>query len=439
MKRQLLVWPLLALGLGACKFKNEQNYEALSASGGAQIVDMSAVHEWLMNDINFRKAFGSIATSMGYGYYWGCPPDFPGWVRSATENIPGGDNGLGSYKVSFAPANAHSCPGDQPGLRATIQTLIVPWESMVVSAPKALPKGQPKVLASMTCEGSAIGACEIKRNVQVGYKTTTTNSRELSFGQDLSTAAKMEIAVQPFGVGAKGIFEVGFKASFGQKQGQSEAQENSRTETVEYRCPLNRDAAKGRTYVGRLISVPARVSVDYKVKVLLIPTLTLDGFPRISDDHGNHWLDHPTDRKLRQQQYGNAKLFFWREMDGYLNGGMMRKDANGEGQFSWADLKRIPEHEQMVRSQIGWLFGVENRLGGIGTGTATTEIDDVICQWTDTGSGQTKTVQAHRVGPGGGSHLQEGSKPAVPDWQDVPLEDEVQRLLESIPIEATET
>lgn len=351
-------------------------------------VDLLQLADDFANHPDVRQNIGNIAWGMGYGYYWGCPNDFPGWSRSAPFKVK--DN---IRKIEFSPMNPDSCPQNQPGLKASLTFQILPEGPVkITNVKESATRGEPYVKASFLCDASA-GDCQITRIISTGYSTSVTKTRDFSFGVDGGLDVGASFSAAPFGIGVSSDLFISFKTHFGTASGEAKQQGKSVTESVMYSCPLGQRVA-GHTYRGLILSVPKVITASYSLNAKVVPMVRYEGFPRVSDDRGNHWMDHPTDRSIRVQTYGSEKSSFWHHMSTLLKERYTHPDDNHKkGEFSWDDLARDAEHRGTVERALEYFKSWDNKFTVSGQGFVETQLDELVCTWIDvTDATNPKTV-----------------------------------------------
>jgi hypothetical protein len=361
------------------------------SQGGSQkaVRDFLAEANEFADDIEVRRRIGILGWAMGYGYYWGCPDETPGWIRSEIK--------VGAQEqkvVNFFPANASRCPTKMPGLKVSLGFAVKPVSDLTTYDIRQLEvRGAPVIKSSLRCEGSS-AACTVQQLIAEGSTSTVTYTNDYSFGGGVGVNAGVYFDAEVAGVGAKTLLMVGLSTKFGTSLGTSKTESQNKSETTLYTCPLAKKEPNHQ-YLGAIVSVPVKIAAKHKMKVKLVPKVVYEGFPRASDGDGNHWLDRPTDRPIRIQQYGNSDKPFWEEMKYYSLTGYDKKDNNGDARLSWQSLLNNPTHRDVVKEAIAWFEPFSRKLTSEVTSESITEIDEFFCLWVDvTNPDNARTVKA---------------------------------------------
>lgn len=366
-----------------------QNVDDLQGASQKSVRDFLAEANEFANDVEVRRRIGILGWAMGYGYYWGCPDETPGWIRG--EIKPGAQD---QKVVNFFPANASKCPTKMPGLKVSLGFAVKPTSDLKTYDIRQLEvRGAPVIKSSLRCEGSS-AACTLQQLIAEGSTTTVTHTNDYSFGGGVGVNAGVYFNAQVAGVGAKTMLMIGLSTKFGTSLGTSKTESQNKSETTLYTCPLAKKEPNHQ-YFGAIVSVPVKIAAKHKMKVKLVPQVVYEGFPRASDGDGNHWLDHPTDRPMRSQQYGSSDKPFWEEMKYYSITGYDKKDVSGDARLSWQSLLNNPSHRDIVKEAIGWFEPYSSRLTTEVTSESVTEIDEFFCLWVDvTNPDNARTVKA---------------------------------------------
>jgi hypothetical protein len=379
--------------LASCK-PISRDKSSLDATGQAGPVNLSTrLVDWV-TEKNMQVSLRNIANAMGYGWVLGCPV-VPGYPMFPTGYVSTGllEKADGTSTIDFVPADSSACPKDQPAMKMTVgYNVKIGTIKTLSTTARRLTIGK-ELTSPFTC-GKNTGDCSISRNITTSTMTKTDVLEEI---MDTKAVTNGEAIAVNFKGTIPGVLEASLNVNqsysvattFSKKVATTQGTQQTNQESLTVTCPLEKQVS-GHAYKGTLKSYPTEITTIYEGDVSLVPYVIFSGFPRAQDGNGNHWTDHPTNRPIRNQKFGNATSDFISDLRAQHTARGVSKDVNSAAYFSWLSLSASSFQDEAVKKELTWLEGRKSTLNASGSSLTakgkskvTRTIDEIVCEWED--------------------------------------------------------